>query len=480
MNRATVFHVLGMLLLFLAASMFFPIPFSIYFADESYWAFLIAAGVTAGAGLLLRRLNEPAGDLRAKDGFAIVTFGWLACSVFGALPYLISGAIPNVTNALFETVSGFTTTGATILDDIEVLPQGILLWRDFTHWLGGMGIIVLSVAILPFLGIGGMQLFRAESPGPVADRLAPRITETAKILWGVYVLISLVQMVLLIFGGMDLYNALAHTFGTMGTGGFSTLNRSVGGFQSAYVDYVIIVFMFLAGSNFALHYRFLRGKFTVHLRDIEFRWYVVIILVAFVIIGADTILFRYNDLEKGIRDTLFQVVSIVTTTGYGTADYEQWAGSSQFTLLTLMLFGACAGSTAGGIKIIRLVVLFKFVINEITYAVHPHAVLPVRLGGDVVPRDVVTNIMGFFVLFLFFFAAGVLAMTALGLDLLSAFGAVAASLGNIGPGLGSVGPTDTYSHIPMVGKWILVFLMLLGRLEIFTLIVLFSPAYWRK
>ena len=260
-------------------------------------SFLASAAITAAAGYLLRRYTKPGSDLRVKDGFAIVTFGWLAACLFGALPFLLSRSIPNPTDALFETISGFTTTGATILIDIEVLPPAILLYRDFTHWLGGMGIIVLSVAILPFLGVGGMQLFRAEVPGPAADRLTPRITQTAKILWGVYVLISAVEVVLLLLGGMSLFDAFAHTFGTMGTGGFSTLNRSIGGFESAYIDYVIIIFMFIAGSSFALHYRFLRGDWRAHIRDYEFRWYASVMAVAFVIIGIDTFVFRYDNVD---------------------------------------------------------------------------------------------------------------------------------------------------------------------------------------
>ena len=480
MNRSTVLHVIGLILLFLSAAMLFPLPFALYYGDGTAWVFVLTAAITAGAGALLRRYKKPTSDLRVKDGFAIVTFGWLAACLFGSLPFLLSGAITNPTDALFETISGFTTTGATILNDISTLPPAIMLWRDFTHWLGGMGIIVLSVAILPFLGVGGMQLFAAEAPGPTADRITPRITQTAKILWGVYVLISLTEVALLLLGGMSLLNAFAHTFGTMGTGGFSTLNSSIGGFESTYIDYVIIVFMLIAGSSFALHYRFLRGDWRAHLRDYEFRVYIGVIVVAFLIIGADTLFFRYDDLATGVRDTLFQTVSIVTTTGYGTADFEQWAPSSQFVLFTLMFIGATAGSTAGGMKIIRLIIVVKFVFNEITQLVHPHAVLPVRMGDKVVPREVMTNVVGFFVLYLGLFALGVLSMTALGLDLVSAFGAAAATLGNIGPGLGSVGPTDTYAHIPMVGKWILSALMLLGRLEIFTIIVLLSPSYWRR
>jgi trk system potassium uptake protein TrkH len=480
MHIGSVIHILGFLLMFLAAAMLLPLPFSFYYSDSVHYHLIASAIITFIFGFIGFKATRFDRDLRPKEGFAVVTFGWLSFSLFGSLPFLLSGAIPSFTDAFFETMSGFSTTGATILTDIEILPAGILFWRSLTHWIGGMGIIVLSLAILPFLGVGGMQLFKAEVPGPVADKLTPRITETAKILWGVYVLLSAVEVVLLMVGGMNLFDALCHTFGTMATGGYSTRNASIGAYNSAYIDYVIIAFMLMAGTNFALHYRFLRGDFRTYFRNREFLVFISIVGLATVIIGLDTFFNHYHEFPLTIRKTLFQVTAILTTTGYGTADYEQWSFISQFILFVLMFMGGCAGSTGGGMKIMRIFVLAKFVFAEITRLLHPHAVVPVRIGKNTVPREVVTNVMGFFILFMLIFVLGVILMASMGLDMATSFGAVAASLGNIGPGLGQVGPTDNYAHIPISGKWVLAMLMLMGRLELFTVIILFSPSYWRK
>lgn len=481
MHLFTIIHLLSFLLMFLAGSMLLPIPFSLYYGDSDIIALLISAIITFLFGLLgYRTTRFQASDLRTKEGFAVVTFGWLAFSAFGSLPFMLSGAIPSFTDAFFETMSGFSTTGATILTDIEALPHGILFWRSFTHWVGGMGIIVFSLAILPFLGVGGMQLFKAEVPGPVADKLTPRVTETAKILWGVYVLITAVEVVLLMVGGMTLFEALCHAFGTMATGGYSTRNASVGGYNSAYIDYVIIFFMLLAGTNFALHYRFLRGDWKVYWRNNEFRYFLGIIAVASLIIGWDLYFNQYSNLAETVQDTLFQVLAIITTTGFGTADYEQWSWSSQFVLFVLMFIGGSAGSTGGGMKVMRISLLVKFVFSELTRLIHPHAVVPVRFDNQTVPREVVMNILGFFVLSIGIFAISVFIMALMGLDMATSFGVVAATLNNIGPGLGTVGPTDNYAHLPLMAKWVLSFLMLIGRLELFTVIVLFSPSYWRK
>lgn len=480
MQYRSVIHLQGLLLSSLAVTMLLPVPFSLYYGGGDHWALLLSAVITAVVGLLAYRFTEIKRTLRVREGFAIVTFGWLSFSLFGSLPYMLSGAIPSFTDAFFETMSGFTTTGGTILTEIESLPHGILFWRSLTHWLGGMGIIVLSLAILPFLGVGGMQLFKAEVPGPVADKLTPRVTETAKILWGVYMLLSAVETILLMFGGMSLFDALCHTFGTMATGGYSTRNASIGAYDSAYIDYVIIIFMFLAGANFSLHYRFLLGKWNAYRIDREFMVYVGIIGVATLLIGMDVWWNTYENLADAFRHSLFQVVSIQTTTGYGTADYEQWSQSSHFILFVLMFIGGSAGSTGGGMKVIRIYLLFKFSVSEFTRLLHPTAVVPVRMRNTAIPRDVITNILGFFVLFMFIYVIGVLIMTMLGLNILTAMGAVAATLGNIGPGLEDVGPTDNYAFIPTAGKWILSLFMLMGRLEIFTVLVLFSPAYWKK
>lgn len=480
MRFASVINIQGMLLMFLSVAMLLPIPFSLYYKESDWVAFLISAAVTLVVGATLFLTTRYGRDLRTKEGFAVVTFGWIFLSIFGSLPFLLSGAIPSVTDAFFETMSGFTTTGATILPDVERLSHGILFWRSLTQWIGGMGIIVLSLAILPFLGVGGMQLFKAEAPGPTADRLTPRIAETAKILWGVYVAISALEAVLLMFGGMGFFDALCHTFGTMATGGYSTHNASIGAFGSAYIHYVIIFFMLMAGTNFSLHYRFLKGDWRAYLRNKEFLFYLSIIGIVTVIIGVDTFLNQYRNLPDTMQFTLFQVVSILTTTGYGTTDYEQWSFSSQFVLFVLMFFGGCAGSTGGGMKIIRVMVLVKFMYSEIARLLHPHAVVPVRIGDKVIPRDVVTNVLGFFVLFMVVFVIGVIIMSSMGMDIATSLGVVIATLGNIGPGLGDVGPTDNYSTIPAIGKWILASFMLMGRLELFTVIILLSPFYWQK
>ena len=480
MHFGGVIHIIGFLLVFLSGTMLLPIPFSIYYGDGDHAAFLWSAGVTLAAGLIAFRSNKLEQDLRPKDGFAVVTLAWLCFSAFGALPYLFSNSVPSVTDAFFETVSGFTTTGASILLDVEALPHGVLLWRSLTHWIGGMGIIVLSLAILPFLGVGGMQLFKAEIPGPVVDKLAPRITETAKILSGVYLLISSAQAVLLLGGGMSLFDALCHTFGTTATAGFSTRNASVGAFDSAFLRYVIIFFMILGGTNFSLHYRFLRGDLTAHLRNGEFRLFLAIAAVVTLLIGFDTYQDNYPSLTETAEKSLFQVVSILTTTGFTTADYEQWSLSSQLLLFVLMFVGGCAGSTCGGMKIMRVHLLLKFVLTEVIRLVHPHAVVPVRLGSAAIPREVLTNVVGYSILFVSIFAAGVLVMAAMGLDITTSMGAVAATLGNIGPGLGMVGPTDGYSQVPLFGKWLLSSLMLIGRLDIFTVVVLLSPQFWKK
>lgn len=480
MHIACVIHVLSLLLIFLSAAMLLPIPFSLYYGDADYFALLLSAGITLLFGFIGLKTSRMDKDLRPKEGFAVVTFGWLSLAVFGSLPFLLSGSITSYTDAFFETMSGFTTTGATILTDIEELPHGILFWRSLTHWIGGMGIIVLSLAILPFLGVGGMQLYKAEVPGPTADRLTPRIAETAKILWGVYFAFTAVEAVLLLFGGMNLFDALCHAFGTLATGGYSTKNGSIGAYGSAYIDYVVIFFMFIAGTNFALHYRFIRGDFKAYFRNQEFLFFLSLIGMATVFIGVETYFEQYHNLPETIRKSLFQVTSIMTTTGYGTADYEQWSFSSQFILFVLMLFGGCAGSTGGGIKMLRIHVLVKSLFAEVTRLIHPHAVVPVRIGGQTVPREVVANIVGFFILFMLIFATSVFIMSAMGLDMATSFGSVAATLGNIGPGLGAVGPTDNYAHIPAVGKWFLTFLMLSGRLELYTVIILLSPSFWRK
>lgn len=480
MNLRSVLYVLGALLIFEGISMLFPLAFSIYYADGTVHAFVYSILSAVGVGGILFLTNRKSKDLRIREGFAIVGFGWTIMALFGALPFLYSGAIPSLTDAFFETMSGFSTTGASILTDIESLPKAVLFWRSQTHWIGGMGIIVLSLAILPFLGVGGMQLFKAEVPGPVPDKLQPRIKETAKLLWIVYVLVTAVETIFLLFGGMDLFDSLCHTFGTVATGGFSTKNASVAHYNSVYIESVIVFFMFVAGTNFSLHYKLLQGNFSIYKLDREFLFYLKITLLMTVITTIVVYFSRYHNILQAFRAAVFQVVSITTTTGYVTDDYELWSTSGQLIMLLLMFIGGCAGSTGGSIKIIRIMLVFKYSVNELKKLLHPNAYLPVRLGGRVMQSEVITNVLGFFLLYMAIFAIGTIAMAGLGLDILTAISSVAATLGNVGPGLGNIGPAENYATIHFLGKWLLSFFMLLGRLEIYTVLVLFVPEFWKK
>ena len=460
--------------------MLLPVLIAYIYAEDDLLPSLAAASITGAIGLILMVTCRSKGELRLREGFALVTLTWLSFAFLGALPFYISGHIPSYTDAFFETMSGFTTTGASILTNIEGMPHGLLFWRSFTHWIGGMGIILLSLAILPLLGVGGMQLYKAEVPGPEHDKLSPRIKDTAKILWEVYILISVIEMLLLYLAGMNLFDAICHTFGTMATGGFSTKNASVGYYNSALIDYIIIIFMIIAGINFSLHYKGLRGKVSSYWRDPETKFFFFLIFAGTFIIVAELYVSYNYTMFEGIQKGLFQAVSIITTTGYGTDDYEKWGSSSQMVLFLFMFFGGCAGSTGGAIKIMRSLVMVKFAFNEIKRLIHPNAVLPIRIGDRTIPREIVANITGFFLIYIGIFVLGVVFMTLIGLDFVSSLGAVAATIGNIGPGLGSVGPTDNFAQIPAAGKWVLSFLMLVGRLEIYPVIIFLSPTFWKK
>jgi len=460
--------------------MLLPTVIALYYGEGDAAALFISSVISILAGFIAYRLTRISGDITPKEGFAVVTFGWIIVALFGSLPFYLSGAISSYVDCFFETMSGFTTTGASILTNIEGLPKGILFWRSLTHWLGGMGIILLSIAILPILGIGGMQLFKAEVPGPTSDKLSPRVKETARILWYVYAIFTVIEIMLLKIGGMTLYDAACHTFGTMATGGFSTKNASIGHYDSAYFDYVIIFFMFVAGTNFSLHYKALKGDVKAYWRDQEFKFYLRMNVVLIVIVLIDVMLTTKNPALLSLRHAVFQVISIGTTTGYGTADYEQWSAVSQFILFILMFIGGCAGSTGGGMKIMRILLLLKYAVAELKKAFHPDAILPVKFNNNIVSLDVITKILGFFLLFVLLFVVSTLVMAMMGLDFMTAIGAVAASIGNIGPGLGGVGPTDNYAAIPVAGKLLLTVLMLVGRLEVFTVVVLFHPAFWKK
>jgi len=482
MHVQRVVRFIAILVFFLGASMLLPLGVSLAYKDGSTAALFYSMLSTSGFGLLLFVAARRPGDaqLNHRDGVAIVTLGWLAAGLVGASPFLLSGSIVHFTDAYFESISGFTTTGASVLSDIETLPQGVLMWRSITQWFGGMGIIVLSIAILPFLGVGGMQLYKAEIPSPVVDKLKPRISDTAKTLWSVYTAITALEILLLLAGGMPVFEAVCHTFCTMPTGGFSPKNASIGQYNSPYFDGVIVVFMLLAGINFSLHYKLSRGDLRIFGRDPECRLFLFLVGIFVVVVTLNIYGTVYDTLGKAFRYAFFQVSSIITTTGFVTADYGQWPPLSRNLLLLCMFLGAMAGSTGGGMKTMRIMLLAKHAYQEVFRIIHPHAVRPVKLGGKAVPPDILSSIWGFFALYLGLFVVAGLIMAALGLDLISAFASVAACIFNVGPGLGLVGPVSNYLTVPITGKWVLIFCMLLGRLEIYTVIVLLIPEYWRK
>jgi trk system potassium uptake protein TrkH len=482
MNVRLIVHLVAILIFFLGLSMLAPLGISLYDGDGSVYPIAGAMLITCtlgGAGYFWTR-GQQDHHLSHRDGVMIVTFGWVVAGLVATLPYLLSGAIPDFSDAYFESISGFTTTGSSILTDVERLSRSILLWRSQTQWLGGMGIIVLSIAVLPFLGVGGMQLYKAETPSPVVDKLTPRISDTAKALWKIYIFLTLLQIILLFLGGMSLFDAVNHTFTTMPTGGFSTKNASIAHYQSAYIDYVVILFMLIAGINFALHYRLMKGRVGTFFSDPELRAYLLIAGALTLMVAWDIYGSLYGSFVDAFRYASFQVVSILTTTGFVTADYEKWPAFSQLILLLCMFVGSMAGSTGGGIKIVRLVLMFRHSYLELFRIIHPHAVTVVKVGDISVPQTIMRSIWGFFFLYIGIYVAATLLMSFIGLDFISAISSVAACLGNVGPGLGTVGPMDNFSGVPVIGKWILIVCMLLGRLEIYTLLVLLVPGFWRK
>jgi trk system potassium uptake protein TrkH len=474
--------IIGMLISFFGLTMICPLLVGLYYGDGSLIPLLKSMGITLSAGLILYLIffKAKAEVISQREGMAIVALGWTAVGIFGAIPFYLGDGYFTFTDAVFESVSGFTTTGSSVLVNIEALSKGLLFWRSFIQWLGGMGIIVLSVAILPFLGVGGMQLYKAEVPSPVPDKLKPRIRDTAMILWKVYALISLAQVILLKLGGMGFYDALCHTFTTMPTGGFSTRNASVAHYDSVYFDCVFIFFMLLAGINFSLHYQMIRGKTLAFWQDSECRFFLGAVAILTFVVSLDVFRTVYDTIGDALRFGAFQVVSIVTTTGYATADYEQWPAMSQLILLLCMFLGASAGSTGGGMKCLRIMLCFKYCYRELFSLIHPHAVARIKIGGKTVPDDVMRSVLGFLALYVGLFALSSVVLAGLGVDFTTAYSAVAACIGNIGPGFGAVGPLENFAAIPVAGKWLLVWCMLLGRLEIFTVIILVVPEFWRK
>lgn len=481
MNYRLVGNILGKLITIVGLSMIFPLLWDLWHQEGVVSPFLYSIIITVGIGTGLAIFVKPGGDVRYKEGFTLVALAWIAAAFFGALPYTFAGTFPSFADAFFESMSGFTTTGASVMTDIESNPEAIILWRAVTHWLGGMGILVLFIAILSQLGIGAMRVFKAEVPGPTAEKIKPRISETAKIFLSIYLVLSVAQTVILLLLGLSFFDAIVQTFGTVATGGFSSKNDSIGAFGPA-VQWTITIFMFLAGTNFALYYLAILGKKpNVFWQNEEFRLYTYIVLTAGGIISG--VLWwtgYYESVEAVLRTSLFQVISILTTTGFATVDYDQWPLLTKGIIILLMFVGGCVGSTGGGLKVGRHLVMSKQTLLELHRAIHPRAYFSLKVNGKTVEQEVLSSIFQFFYLYMVLFILASVYMTGLGIDLITSFSAAAASIGNVGPGLGLVGPAENFAFLPWHAKYVHSLLMLMGRLEIYTILVLLLPGFWRK
>lgn len=487
-----VARLLGVLTLVIGLSMVFTLLWATGFGeDEARQAILVSMGISLGLGLLLAVVGRGSEqDLLRKESLGVVALGWIVAATLGALPYYLGGVFDSPVDAFFESMSGFTTTGSSVLTDIEAVPRSLLFWRNFTQWLGGIGIIVLFIAILPQMGVGGRHLFRSEIPGAVKEGMSPRIKDTALYLLAVYAVLTLLEFVLLMMCGMTAFDAICHTLGTVATGGFSTRNASVAAYDSTAITVVITVFMLLAGTNFGLYFLLVRGRTRQLWRDTELRAYLGVFAVVTVLIAIDLLVAGIPVGAAGematarsghaLEHAAFQVASVQTTTGFATRDFDAWPAFSRFALLVLMFVGGSSGSTAGGIKMMRVLVLVKVAYFAIYHWFRPHAVVAMRVGGVKVKEETIQGILGFFVLFMGLFVGCSLIMSALGLDLVAATTSVVATMGNIGPGLGLVGPVQNFAEVPAAGKIVLSFCMLLGRLELFTVMVLLVPAFWRR
>jgi trk system potassium uptake protein TrkH len=482
MSWRHLLHVVGAVVAAVGVSMLSAAVVSVVYWEWSDVAMIVlAAAVTVGIGLALWRGFDRPGELTTREGFAAVGLAWTAMCLVGALPYLFTGSITNITNAVFETSAGFTTTGASVVPDPALLPHGIQFWRSLTQWIGGMGIIVLSVAILPLLGMGAVQLARAESPGPTPDRLTPRFSETAKRLWLIYVVFTAIEAALLWIGDMTLFEAVNHSLTTLSTGWYSTNAGSMGAF-SAYSQWIVIAFMVIAGASFSLHYRAVRNP-RLYWKSAELRLYLAIMVIAATLIVIGT---WGGGVLDVIRDAVFTTTSIITTTGYGSADFGLWAPALEIMIVGMMFIGGMAGSTSGSVKVYRLDVLYEASRSDVRRLIHPRGVFVTRVGKSAVPDTIVEAIQTFFLLYMFAFMTGTFLLAIIGstgdpqLDAITTVSAVASSLGNVGPGLGLVGPTETYLVVPALGKWLLAALMIVGRLEILPILILFNPELWRR
>lgn len=480
-NHKAIIRVIGNLLLLETVMLLLSAAVSAYYHDDALMSLLLTAGITGFTGILMTVANRKSSKvITRRDGYIMVTFSWLAFALFGMLPFCIQGHIPSVTNAFFEAMSGITSTGATILDDIDSMPHGLLFWRSITQWFGGLGIIIFTIALLPFLGVSGLQMFAAEVSGPTHNKVTPRIGITARWIWSIYIGITILLFILLLLGGMSGFDSICHALTATGTGGFSTHQESIAYYHSTYIEYVLIIFMFISGINYSLLILFVSGRFKRALKDSELKWYALTVITFSIVITI--LLWASQDIEseQAFRDSLFQVVSLQTSTGFSTCDYMLWPSALWGILLLVMLVGACAGSTSGGLKCIRVFILFKVLMNEFKHILHPNAVLPVRIDKQVAPPSLLTTVMAFCFIYLIIIFGSSIFLSAIGIDFMEAIGCSVSALGNMGPALGGYGPSSTWSNMPDAGKWLMSFLMLLGRLEIFTVILLFTPNFWKR
>lgn len=480
MNFRVVLRVLGIILICEALLMLPSLAVSFFYGGEASAAFVISILITAAAGVPLIYIKANKSEIYARDGFAIVALGWILLSLFGSFPFVISGVTPSLIDAFFEASSGFTTTGASILTQVEGLPREIIFWRSFTHWVGGMGVIVLTLAILPSIGASGAQMMKAESPGPTPEKIVPKVAETAKILYSIYIAITIIEIILLKIAGLPLFDSAIHAFGTVGTGGFSSMNSSIGGYNNLSAEIIITIFTFICAANFTLYYQMLKGDLKAPFKDTEFRFYSCVVLVSIILITIDLYGTVFGTIGESLRHSSFQVVTIISTTGYASTNFGEWPMFSKIVLFILMFIGGCAGSTSGAIKNIRVLLLFKVMKRELMQIIHPRAVYLVRIDGRTVEERTISEVLGFFFMYILIFIAAVLVISLENLDWATTITSVAATLGNVGPGFGIVGAEGNYSTLSDLSKLVLSMCMIVGRLELYPILLLGVPSFWKK
>lgn len=480
MNFRMIFKSLGVVIGIEALCMVPSLIVSLINGQEDARAFMYSILISAAVGVLMYLIRVKSNNFYSRDGFAVVALAWILLSFFGSLPFLFSGSIPSLVDAFFETASGFTTTGASILKEVESLPKGVLFWRSFTHWLGGMGVLVLTLAVLPSVGASSFHIMKAEATGPSTEKLVPKLGQTAKILYTIYTVMTAVQIILLLVAGMPLYDSLIHAFGSAGTGGFSNRNLSVGAYGNVYIEIIITVFILLFGINFSLYFQILKGNIRSFFKDEEFRFYIGTVFVSIVLITVQLFSNGFFSLGESLRHSSFQVASIITTTGYATTDFNLWPALSKCILVVLMFIGASAGSTGGGAKCIRILLLLKVARREVARVIHPRAIHTVKSGGKVVDEQILSETLAFFFIYIAMFTVSFLLVSLDGKDLTSTVTSVAATISNIGPGLEVVGPMGNFSSFSGLSKVVFSFCMIAGRLELIPMLILFSPQAFRR